>query len=330
MKTLTLYEDYTRKDVHDIFDPDSAFTTSAGTWGISGIIRVSSRPNDFILFVTFGQSAGGHVFDEGITAPGVLSWQSQPRQGFKDRTVQELIAHDEVLNSIYLFLRTAGDRPYTFLGRLKYLLHDATREHPVYFQWQILDWDYRGVPLRRMNLTLTPEVADGEHVGSSLAGLVESDPPKPANRKGVSTRTFQTRKVPDHSTIEKQNRVLGIGGEKLVLDYERECLRKVDRADLADRIVHVSELEGDGAGFDIHSFTPAGEPKFIEVKTTTGPAETPFYMSSNEVAFAKAKPEQFYLYRLYNYSEERSAFYVMSGDPANSFHFTPVQFRVVR
>ena len=94
--------------------------------------------------------------------------------------------------------------------------------------------------------------------------------------------------------------------------------------------MHVSELEGDGAGFDIQSFTPAGEPKFIEVKTTTGPAETPFYMSSNEVAFAKAKQEQFYLYRLYDYWERGSAFYVISGDPADSFHFTAVQFRVVR
>ena len=52
----------------------------------------------FALFVTFGQSAGGHVFDEGIvTASRVLSWQSQPRQGFQIESVQELIAHDEVL-----------------------------------------------------------------------------------------------------------------------------------------------------------------------------------------------------------------------------------------
>ena len=226
MATLAPSEDYTRKDVHDIFDPDSAFTTSAGTWGISGIIRVPSRPGDFVLFVTFGQSAGGHVFDEGITASRVLSWQSQPRQGFQDRTVQELIAHDEVLNSIYLFLRTAENRPYTFLGRLKYLVHDATREHPVYFQWQILDWDYRRVPLQRMNLTLTPEAADSEHVGSGLAGLVESDPPKPTSRKGVSTHTFQTHKVPDHSTIEKQNRVLGVGGEKIGFGLRKGAFAK--------------------------------------------------------------------------------------------------------
>jgi hypothetical protein len=181
-----------------------------------------------------------------------------------------------------------------------------------------------------MNLTLGPEESHIKHVGSSVTGLVESNPPKPTNRKGVSTHTFQTRRIPDYSTIEKQNRALGVGGEKLVLHYERECLLKAGRADLADRIVHVSELEGDGAGFDIHSFTPAGDPKFIEVKTTVGPAETPFYMSSNEVALAKAKQDQFYLYRLYNYSEGRSTFYAISGDPAHSFHFTPVQFRVVR
>src|SRR5437016_8152691 len=114
MKTLTLYENYTREDVHDIFDPDSTFTPSAGTWGIQGIVRIPSRPGDFVLFVTFGQSAGDYVFDEGVAASGVLSWQSQPRQGLRDRIVKELIAHDEALNSIYLFLRTAERRPYTF------------------------------------------------------------------------------------------------------------------------------------------------------------------------------------------------------------------------
>ena len=55
MQNLVQYEDYTRENVHDIFDPDSPFTRSSGTWGISGIIRVPERPGDFVLFVTFGQ-----------------------------------------------------------------------------------------------------------------------------------------------------------------------------------------------------------------------------------------------------------------------------------
>jgi hypothetical protein len=116
MVTLIRYEDYTRKDVHDIFAPASPFRASAGTWGIHGIVPVANRPGDFVLFVTFGQTASGHVFDEGVTASGVLSWQSQPRQGLRSPIVQQLIAHDEALNSIYLFLRTAKGRPYTFLG----------------------------------------------------------------------------------------------------------------------------------------------------------------------------------------------------------------------
>jgi len=61
------------------------------------------------------------------------------------------------------------------------------------------------------------------------------------------------------------------------------------RADLADRVAHVSEAEGDGAGFDIHSFTATGESKFIEVKTTLGPAETAFYMSSKRVGICETK-----------------------------------------
>jgi hypothetical protein len=40
MRTLTLYADYTRQDVHSIFDPDSNFTPQAGTWGMQGIVKL--------------------------------------------------------------------------------------------------------------------------------------------------------------------------------------------------------------------------------------------------------------------------------------------------
>jgi hypothetical protein len=258
MRTLVQYEDYTREEVHDIFDPNAPFTRSSGTWGISGIIRVSERPGDFVFFVTFGQIVGAHAFDEGITDSGVLSWESQPQQHLRDQRIRELIAHDEARNSIYLFLRTSDRRPYTYLGRLKYLTHDATRERPVHFQWQILDWDLDKLPLERINLTLSTETSPNEQSRVATRGLIQTEPPAPTNRIGVSTPTFQTRRVPDRSTIEKQNRVLGKSGETLVLDYEKDFLRKVGRSDLANRVVHVSEVEGDGAGFDIHSFTPPG------------------------------------------------------------------------
>ena len=125
MTALVLYHDYSRQQVHDLFAPERPFTPQAGTWGLHGIIALPNRPGDFVFFVTFGQQQGHHVFEEGITEEGVLSWQSQPRQALNDRHIQQLIQHDESTNALYLFLRTRKHGPYTYLGRLKYLTHDT-------------------------------------------------------------------------------------------------------------------------------------------------------------------------------------------------------------
>jgi len=333
MAALVRYEDYTRRDVHDIFEPTTQFTQSAGTWGIAGIVQLADRPGDFVLFVTFGQRQGSHLFDEGITRSGVLSWQSQPQQGFQSRIVQKLIAHDDATNSIYLFLRTKEGKPYTYLGQLRYLTHDLSRERPVHFQWQILDWNISEASSERIELILAPDTATSEElVESKRSGLRQTEPPTPAVRDGVATPTFQSRRVPDRSTIEKENRRLGRAGELLVLNYERDRLRRMGCEELARQVRHISDIEGDGAGFDIQSFEASGASKYIEVKTTKGSAETPFYLSSNELAFAKSKGSRFCIYRVYEYSENppTGSFYVTSGDPSVAFQLTAVQFRAVR
>ncbi len=156
---LKLHDDYSREEVHDIFAPETPFTPQAGTWGLHGIIGLPDRPNDFVLFVTFGKEEGGHEFDEGVSAEGILRWQSQPRQRLVDRVIQQLISHNENINSIYLFLRTKARRdggpcPYTYLGKLKYLTHDNEREMPVYFDWQLLSWPIVQSVQQRMGLKL--------------------------------------------------------------------------------------------------------------------------------------------------------------------------------
>jgi hypothetical protein len=77
----------------------------------------------------------------GITSDGVLSWQSQPRQDLKNKTILDLISHNDITDNIYLFLREDKKSDYKYLGKLAYLNHDTSREKPVYFQWQLLDWD---------------------------------------------------------------------------------------------------------------------------------------------------------------------------------------------
>ena len=90
MINLHIKNYYSRKEIHQIFSPDTIFTPQAGTWGLHGIIKIPNRDGDYVFIVTYGQSQGDHQFDEGITKEGVLSWQSQPRQNFKAEKLEEL------------------------------------------------------------------------------------------------------------------------------------------------------------------------------------------------------------------------------------------------
>ena len=61
MPQLKLYEEYSRKDAHDIFAPETVFTPQAGSWGLQGVLPVPDRPGDYVFFVTFGQTQGAHL-----------------------------------------------------------------------------------------------------------------------------------------------------------------------------------------------------------------------------------------------------------------------------
>jgi uncharacterized protein DUF3883/uncharacterized protein DUF3427 len=332
-KPLRLYEDYSREEVHYIFAPDTAFTPQSGTWGLQGIVPIPDRPGDFVFFVTLGQEQAGHVFDEGITEDGVLTWQSQPRQGLSHPQIREFIEHDELRNAIYLFLRTRRGAEYTYLGELAYLSHDTERENPVYFQWQVLEWEPPSEVLERMGLILQPITHEGVSVGPAASDRLEQTPTPPARTsRGTGTRTFKARKLPDFSAAESRNRDLGLKGELLVVEHEKRRLAENGRPDLAERVRHVSVIEGDGAGYDIESFTPEGETKYIEVKTTSQPVGASFFISPNELEFANQHSENYYLYRVYDYRNDRNSgrFYVENGDLEEMFELTPTQYRAVR
>ena len=76
---------------------------------------------------------------------------------------------------------------------------------------------------------------------------------------------------------------VGFAGEELVLNHEKEKLRKCGRIDLMEKVKWVSQ-EIDGLGYDIISFDENGNEIHIEVKTTTSPVpRLQFFISSNEV-----------------------------------------------
>ncbi|GAB2904407.1 DUF3883 domain-containing protein [Uliginosibacterium flavum] len=112
----------------------------------------------------------------------------------------------------------------------------------------------------------------------------------------------------DYVALEARNSALGKAGELLALEYEEFRLRAAGQKSLAERIEHVSVSQGDGLGYDILSFDVTGKERFVEVKTTAFAKETPFFASRNEVAFAREMPDQFHLYRLFDFRKTPKLF----------------------
>ena len=101
-------------------------------------------------------------------------------------------------------------------------------------------------------------------------------------------------------------------GEALVLAHERAWLKEHGRADLADSVRHVAAEVGDGLGYDISSFHLDGRSKYVEVKTTAGGIQTPFYLSSAEIEFASQHEDEdgYVIYRVYECGPEPKFFVI--------------------
>jgi hypothetical protein len=107
---------------------------------------------------------------------------------------------------------------------------------------------------------------------------------------------------------DERNRALGRAGEERVLEHEHAVLISASRHDLARKIRWAAKEEGDGLGYDIASFTPDGQSRLIEVKTTNGWERTPFEITRNELAVAERKRNEWCLFRLWNFAREPRAF----------------------
>lgn len=131
--------------------------------------------------------------------------------------------------------------------------------------------------------------------------------------------------------LQRKAKEIGDLGELIVLEHERECLRKADRADLAALIRHVA-LTNTAAGYDVLSFTIDGKEKLIEIKSSTGRSGA-FEISSNEWGLAKQRRSDYWVYRV-TQVETQSPSIEMIQDPFGKFEegefmLVPTAFRVI-
>lgn len=151
-------------------------------------------------------------------------------------------------------------------------------------------------------------------VRSSTDNVLEEDEP-----------TYKPIKI-NYLEREQNNRNLGEAGEKVVMDYERWRLINAGKASLADKIEWTSKHKGDGAGYDILSKNEDGTDRFIEVKTTKQSKESPIFLSKTEIAFAAAHPDNFYLYRVYDFNTVPKIF-IQAGPYSRYCRLEPIVFK---
>lgn len=120
------------------------------------------------------------------------------------------------------------------------------------------------------------------------------------------TRRFIARKI-DWEKARDRNNEIGDQGEEFVLEFEIDRLIEmlsIDRTTAIKNVQHLSRLQGDGLGYDIFSINDDGLPRYIEVKTTSGDFNQPFYMSKNERHFFEVYEASAFIYRVYNFNRE--------------------------
>ena len=166
---------------------------------------------------------------------------------------------------------------------------------------------------------VVPEVDDilavltgAPKVGSDPHKVAE--PPRPAIR--LTTNYIER---------EARNRSLGGAGELFVLNYERARLIHGGKESLAARIEHTSKVRGDYEGYDILSFDESGAERLIEVKTTKYGAETPFFVTRNEVSTSERRSQLYHVYRLYGF-QQAPRLYTLPGAVSQSCRLSAASF----
>lgn len=157
-------------------------------------------------------------------------------------------------------------------------------------------------------------------------GLLYRDPPqKQSERKPIDRVAARIIRFYDPAKRDAKARKLGEAGERFLYIAERNRLSSEGRDDLAGKVRWVSKEDGDGAGYDILSYTRNGGRRLLEVKTTNGPITTPFWISRNELDVSEENRDAYRIARLYQFSRMPEA-YKLKPPLADHLHLRAAEY----
>ncbi len=163
-------------------------------------------------------------------------------------------------------------------------------------------------------------------VGNENNRFEQVEPPAKTKSYVNRQRTFQGH-VTDWSQKQTSTKLLGDAGEELVIEFEKVKLKEAKLFEKADLVTKVK----DGCGYDVVSFDINGNEIHIEVKTTTGSKDEPFYFSINEKEYLEQHPENYFLYRIHQFrlNPNRANYFILSAaDFLKKAEFNATNFEV--
>jgi len=148
--------------------------------------------------------------------------------------------------------------------------------------------------------------------------------------ENISILPEEKYRIPKKINWEEINKIkarIGLQGEEIIFELEKNYLKEIGRSDLSEKVRHISKDEGDGLGYDILSFFSDGREKYIEVKSTKSKIESQFNISRNELNFIKNNLQTSFIYRVQIIDNTEPELLAIGGEEfLNKMEVVPVSF----
>jgi len=154
--------------------------------------------------------------------------------------------------------------------------------------------------------------------------LVNEPVPKGIKKKATVSQ-FRGRII-DHIKDNEEKTLRGKLAEEIILNNEVEKLADYNRINGSNlEPIWRSVTEGDGLGYDILSYDQNGEEIYIEVKSTTGSKNEPFYLTANELERIRQDDSKYFIYRVYELNVEQmtASYYILHSHIQDLLNFEP-------
>lgn len=297
--TFNVGQKYTRRDLR------AAFGLDPNTTGGKVDTGYFEQGGAFFILCGVGTAGRtGHDYGNRLEN-GFLVWYGRTGARLAHKLTKRMIAPGA---EVHVFHRNDDRHPFTYAGRGT---PAATKDVvPVEITWKLESGKSllrEGADLEeRDSDTHVPERVPDDSI-SAAAYFVPPPTPSPAKKNSTAGSAAKT----NHAARDAKNRNLGRAGERFVVHLERKRLREQGRPDLAAKVDWVADTQGDGLGYDVRSFNPqTGNPLLIEVKTTNGAANTPFFVTRREIEASATNAKSYRLYRVFGYRTSPQVFVI--------------------